>query len=216
MIHLGADRESENFLVLSQWASKEAHDRNEDNPTDVESQRAATPYLVAPRSYREVRNPRLEALARHLLTYGSLVGLLLALFVGGVVALQWLVRAVTGQSSDLVLVAATLLVAVLFQPLRRRIHREIEQRFYRERYRTAQTSEEFQRAIQNEVDLSHVSERIITRVHDTVHPAFASLWILPVFHHVEDRSLLPSVNEQLHVFGSEIVDPLTAEPTVMI
>jgi quinol monooxygenase YgiN len=216
MIHVGVDQESENFLVVSQWASKQAHDRNEDNPPDVESQRAATPYLVAPRSYREVRNPRLEALARHILTYGSLTGLLLALFVGCVVALQWLGRSVTGQSSDLAVVAATLLVAVLFQPLRRRIQSEIDQRFYRERYTTAQTSEEFQRAIQNEVDLSHLSERIITRVHESVHPAFASLWIFPVLHHVEDRSLLPPDDEQVHVFGSEIVDPLTAEPTVVI
>jgi quinol monooxygenase YgiN len=210
MIHVGADQESEDFLVVSQWASKEAHDRNEDNPHDVESQRAATPYLVTPHSYREVRNPHLEAIVRHILTYVALAGLLAALFLGCFVALQWVVHSLVGQTWDLAIVAATLLVAVLFQPLRRRIQTAIDHRFYPERYTTAQTAEEFQLAIQNEVDLSQLSERIITRVHETTHPAFASLWIFPLLHHVEDTSVLLPDSEQIHVYGSDIVDPLTA------
>ena len=216
MIHVGADQESENFLVVSQWASKEAHDRNEDNPHDIESQRAATPYLVAPRSYREVRNPRLETLARHILTYASLVGLLLALFVGCVVTLQWLGHSVTGQSSDLAVVAATLLGRrTCSSLLRRRIRSEIEQR-----HREPRTSCADLRGVSashpERGRLDPLSERIITRVHDTVHPAFTSLWIFPVLHHVEDRSLLPPDERA----GSRLwlrdcrssLDPLTAEP----
>jgi quinol monooxygenase YgiN len=212
LIHVAADQDGEDFLLVSQWASKEAHDRNEDNPHDVETQRAATPYLSAPRSYREVRNPRVEALVRHSLTYVTVAVVLVTLFVGCIVALQRLVLPFIGYLSDLAIVASTLLVAVLFQPVRRRIQTGIDQRFYRERSTTRAAEAEFQRAIQTEVDPSQLFESIITRVHETVHPAFASLWLFPVLHHVEGRSLLPADDEQVQVFGSEIVDLLSAEP----
>jgi quinol monooxygenase YgiN len=215
LIHVAADQEGEDFLIVSQWTSKEAHDRNEDNPHDVQTQRAATPYLSAPRSYREVRNPQVEAVVRQIVTYGTTAVVLVALFLGCLVALQWLVHPFVGYLSDLALVASTLLVAALFQPVRRRIQSEVDTRLYRERSTTRAAAEEFEGALQNEVDPSQLFETIISRVHETVHPAFVSLWIFPVLHHVEERSLLSPGDQQVQVFGSEIVDPLTAEPTVV-
>ena len=60
LILLSADAEGENYQIISHWASKEAHDRHEDNPQDLAAQRAATPFLVTPRSYSEVRHQHLE------------------------------------------------------------------------------------------------------------------------------------------------------------
>lgn len=215
LIQVGADPDGSDYLLVSQWASKEAHDRNEDNPHDVETQRAASPYLSAPRSYREVRNPLLEARVRQILTYVALAGMLGALFVGCLVALQWLPHALGARFSDIALVGATLLVAFLFQPLRRRIRREVDQRFYREHATTRAAAEEFQEAIRNEVDPRQLFESIITRAYDTMHPAFVSLWIFPMLQHVEARSSLPRGDEQIQVFGAQILDILSAGPTVV-
>ena len=65
------------------------------------------------------------------LVYGSLTASLALLYFGGVVGLQYMFRAFTGQGSSLAIVATTLAIAVLFNPLRRRLQVTIDRRFYR-------------------------------------------------------------------------------------
>ncbi|MGZ3647248.1 MAG: hypothetical protein ACXVCM_25735, partial [Ktedonobacteraceae bacterium] len=78
----------------------------------------------------------IDVIINRTLVYGSLTVLLVALYVGLILALQALVRAVTGSFSQqpLVVVASTLVIAALFQPLRRRLQNFIDRRFYRRKY----------------------------------------------------------------------------------
>src|SRR5215208_4654168 len=66
--------------------------------------------------------------------YGSLTAMLIGLYFGTIVVLQRLFVALTGEKSTLAVVASTLVIAALFNPLRRRIQSFIDRRFYRKKY----------------------------------------------------------------------------------
>lgn len=73
------------------------------------------------------------------LVYGALTALLVMVYFGGIVLLQSLFRALTGQESQLAVVVSTLAIAALFNPLRRRIQTLVDLRFYRHKYDAART-----------------------------------------------------------------------------
>ncbi|MGH3089431.1 MAG: hypothetical protein ACRDSJ_19240 [Rubrobacteraceae bacterium] len=113
------------------------------------------------------------------LVYGLLTGTLVLVYLGGVVGLQYLIRALTGGESQLAVVASTLVVAALFNPLRRRIQNFIDRRFYRKKYDAARTLEAFSAKARNETSLDSLSENLTTVVEDTLRPSHASLWLRP-------------------------------------
>jgi hypothetical protein len=78
-----------------------------------------------------------DVLINRTLVYGLLTGILALIYLGCVVFLQHLVNGVTGQvgQSPIVIVASTLAIATLFHPLRRRIQKIIDKRFYRQNHR---------------------------------------------------------------------------------
>ncbi|HEY6410461.1 MAG TPA: hypothetical protein VIY29_23675, partial [Ktedonobacteraceae bacterium] len=105
--------------------------------------------------------------------------LLVALYFGLILALQALVHFVTGSLSQqpLVLVASTLVIAALFQPLRRRLQNVIDRRFYRRKYDARRTIANFSATLRGEVDLTELSERLVAVVEETMQPAHVSLWL---------------------------------------
>jgi hypothetical protein len=113
------------------------------------------------------------------LVYGALTTLLVAVYVGSVVSLQGALRALSGQESQLAVVASTLLIAALFNPLRRRIQAFIDRRFYRKKYDTRKTLEAFSTKLRDETDLEAVSDDLVGVVRETMQPAHVSLWLRP-------------------------------------
>jgi hypothetical protein len=119
----------------------------------------------------------IDLLINRALVYGPLTATLIALYFVGIVVLQRLFIALTGQQSTLAVVASTLLIAALFTPLRRRIQAFIDRRFYRSKYDARKTLETFSATLRHETDLNALSNDLVGVVRDTMQPAHVSLWL---------------------------------------
>ena len=113
------------------------------------------------------------------LVYGSLTATLVATYFGGIVVLQRVFVVLTGQKSTLAVVASTLLIAALFNPLRRRIQSFIDRRFYRRKYDAAKTLETFSAKLRDETNLEALNNELVGVVRETMQPAHVSLWLRP-------------------------------------
>jgi len=121
----------------------------------------------------------INILINRTLVYGSLTAALVTLYFGGIVVLQRLFVLLTGQQSTLAVVASTLLIAALFNPLRRRIQSFIDRRFYRAKYDARKTLEVFSSKLRDETDLEALSGDLVGVVRETMQPAHVSLWLRP-------------------------------------
>jgi len=122
----------------------------------------------------------IDVLINRTLVYGSLTLSLAVIYVGGIVLIQGLFRALTGQETRLAVVASTLAIAALFGPLRRRVQGFIDRGFYRRKYDAAKTLESFSDRLRDETDLETLSEDLVGVVRETVQPEHASLWLRPL------------------------------------
>jgi hypothetical protein len=111
------------------------------------------------------------------LVYGSLTVLLAALYIGGVVLLQSIFRALTGQGSGLAVAISTLAIAALFQPLRRGMQSFIDRRFYRRKYDAARTLAALSAHLRDDIDLDQISSEIVGVVRETMQPTHVSIWL---------------------------------------
>ena len=121
----------------------------------------------------------IDVIINRTLVYGSLTAMLVAVYGGSIVVLQGLVRALTGQESQLAIVASTLAVAALFNPLRHRMQAFIDRRFYRRKYNAAKILEDFSAKLRDETDLGTLNAELIGVVRETMQPAHVSLWLRP-------------------------------------
>jgi hypothetical protein len=121
----------------------------------------------------------IDILINRTLVYSSLTATLVALYFGGIVVLQRVFVVLTGERSTLAVVASTLLIAALFNPLRRRLQAFIDRRFYRRKYDARKTLEAFSVRLRDQTDLETLNKELVGVVRETMQPAHASLWLRP-------------------------------------
>jgi hypothetical protein len=118
----------------------------------------------------------IDQIINRTLVYSSLTAMLAALYFVGIVVLQRVFVALTGQESTLAVVASTLLIAASFTPLRQLIQGFIDRRFYRSNYDARKTMETFSATLRNETNLDAVSDDLVGVVRETMQPEHVSLW----------------------------------------
>ena len=111
------------------------------------------------------------------LVYGTLSATLALVYFGSIALLQGTWIALTGQKSQLAVVASTLLIAALFNPIRHRIQSFIDRRFYRRKYDAGKTLETFSASLREETDLENLAGALVVVVERTIQPTHVSLWL---------------------------------------
>jgi hypothetical protein len=113
------------------------------------------------------------------LVYGLLTALLGLAYAGGVLVLGQLAGR---DRNSLAVAGATLAVAALVQPTRRRIQQAVDRRFNRRRHDAAQTIQAFSTRLREEIDLATLSDELLAVVDQTMQPTMAALWLRPSAH----------------------------------
>jgi hypothetical protein len=123
----------------------------------------------------------IDIIINRTLVYVPLTLMLALVYFGGVTVTQSLFQTLTSQEKlpQLIVVASTLLIAALFNPLRRRFQSFIDRRFYRRKYDARKTLEVFSAKLRNETDLEALNNDLVGVVRETMQPAHVSLWLRP-------------------------------------
>jgi hypothetical protein len=123
----------------------------------------------------------IDLIINRTLVYGALTALLALVYFSGVAATEAVFRTLTGQQEQpqLAIVVSTLVIAALFNPLRRRIQGFIDRRFYRRKYDARKTLEAFSAKLRDKTDLEALNAELVGVVRETMQPAHVSLWLRP-------------------------------------
>jgi hypothetical protein len=118
----------------------------------------------------------IDLIINRTLVYSTLTLILGLVYIGCIIVSRTLVAPLTG-GSDLAIVASTLVIAALFNPLRRRIQTIIDKRFYRRRYDAAKVLATFGATVRDETDLERLASELVNVVDETMQPEFVGLWL---------------------------------------
>jgi uncharacterized membrane protein YbhN (UPF0104 family) len=119
----------------------------------------------------------IDRLINRTVVYGLLTVLLGVIYAGMVLTLGQVFGGLGDDPPSWVVAGATLAVAALFQPARRRIQQGVDRRFNRRKYNMALTIEAFSARLRDEVDLDTLSAEVLAVVDQTMQPTTASLWL---------------------------------------
>ena len=120
----------------------------------------------------------IDFIIRRTLLYSALTLTLAVIYFGAVLVMQAVFTRGLGAQSEIWIVLSTLLIAALFQPLRRRFQSVIDRRFYRSKYDAEKTLANFASRLQNEVDLDEIQRYLVRAVEENIQPEGASLWLV--------------------------------------
>jgi hypothetical protein len=121
----------------------------------------------------------IDRLINRTLVYGLLTILLGGVYAGLVLTLGQLAGGIGADPPSWAVAGATLAVAALFQPARRRVQRLVDRRFNRRRYDAAKTVAAFSARLRDEIDLDTLAAELLAVVDQTTQPTQASLWLRP-------------------------------------
>jgi len=117
-----------------------------------------------------------DRLLNRTVVYAVVSVVLVVLYGGAVLLLQPLLHSVTGGET-LAVAGSTLLVATIFQPVRRRVQGSVDRRFFRSRYDARLTAERLGARLREEVDLERLASALLAEVGQTMQPRAASIWL---------------------------------------
>ena len=118
----------------------------------------------------------IDIIINRTLVYSTLTLILAVIYIATVLALELIFTPFMAGNQNITVVS-TLLIAALFAPLRNRIQRTIDRRFYRRKYNVQKTLEAFGESLRQEVDLSLLNDRLLAVVEETMQPESVSIWV---------------------------------------
>jgi MFS family permease len=142
---------------------------------------AAIPTAVGIAIFR-YRLYEIDRIINRTLVYGLLTAILAGVYAAVVLVLGQLFGGIGAEPPSWAVAGATLTVAALFQPARRRIQQAVDRRFNRRRYDAARTVEAFSARLRDEIDLDTLSAELLAVIDQTMQPTQSSLWLRPSAH----------------------------------
>lgn len=150
----------------------------------------------------------IDFLLNRTIVYGSLTAILASIYAGGIMVFEWLLRNLTGEESPLAIAFSTLVIAVLFNPLRLRIQNFIDRRFYRRKYNASQVLAAFGSQVRDETALDQLGLRISEVLENTLGPETLDIWLYERTSSNGTARLFNSIHPSPHLIEIASTDAL--------